>query len=336
MASINFAAAQHALVPDETVLECLERNGHEIPFSCRTGVCLSCMMRLRCGTPPRASLDGLRQGQIEQGYFLPCVCRPEETGEDLEIEAPTDAELFGRAVVSELAPLSAAVCRLRLRTSVPLFYHAGQFINLRRGDGLMRAYSLASVPRLDDTLELHIKRLGGGKMSNWIHEELEPGTALDIQGPNGECYYIGGEAARPLLLIGNGTGLAPLYGIARDALAHGHTGQIHLFHGSRTAKGLYYRDELNALAQAHENFHYTACLSGEEAEACAANGAREGRAEAVALAEHDKLAGWGIYLCGYPPMVKTAKKLAFLAGAELANILADPYEMQDLRRLPRD
>ena len=35
-------------------------------------------------------------------------------------------------------------------------------------------------------------------------------------------------------------------------------------------------------------------------------------------------------------MVKTAKKLAFLAGAELANILADPYEMQDLRRLPRD
>ncbi len=336
MAQINFAAARHELTPDETVLECLERNGHEIPFSCRTGVCLTCMMRLCDGTPPSASQNGLRQGQIEQGYFLPCVCRPQETGADLEVEAPTDAELFGRAVVSDVAPLSASVCRLRLRTPVPLFYHAGQFINLRRGDGLMRAYSLASVPRLDETLELHIKRLGGGRMSNWIHDDLRLGEALDIQGPNGDCYYIGGDAERPLLLIGNGTGLAPLYGIARDALAHGHGGPIHLYHGSRTAKGLYYRDELMALAQAHENFHYTACLSGEESEARAAIGAREGRAEAVALGEHGSLEGWGVYLCGYPPMVKTAKKWAFLAGAALEDILADPYEMQDLRRLPRD
>jgi NAD(P)H-flavin reductase len=56
----------------------------------------------------------------------------------------------------------------------------------------------------------------------------------------------------------------------------------------------------------------------------------------VALADHGKLEGWGIYLCGYPPMVKTAKKQAFLAGAELQNILTDPYEMQDLRQVPRD
>jgi NAD(P)H-flavin reductase/ferredoxin len=335
MPSINFDTASHALAPGETVLECLERNGHEIPFSCRTGVCLTCLMRLRGGTPPSAAQHGLRQGQIQQGYFLPCVCLTQETGEDLDIEAPSDAELFGRAVVDEITPLSAAVCRLRLRTSVPMFYHAGQFINLRRDDGLMRAYSLASVPRLDETLELHIKRLGGGKMSNWIHDDLRPGAALDIQGPNGDCYYIGGQPEQPLLLIGNGTGLAPLYGIARDALMDGHTGPVHLYHGSRTAKGLYYQDELTALARRHENFHYTPCLSGEADEARAAIGAQDGRAEVAALAEHANLDGWRVFLCGYPPMVKTAKKLAFLAGAELSNILADPYEMQDLRRFPR-
>jgi NAD(P)H-flavin reductase/ferredoxin len=333
MADIGFAGERHALAPDETVLECLERAEHEIPFSCRNGACLTCMMRVREGTLPEASQVGLREGQKQQGYFLPCVCRPEA---DLEIEAPADAELFGRAVVSEITHLSTSICRLRLQTAMPLFYHAGQFINLRRGDGLVRSYSLASVPRLDDVLELHVKRLGGGKMSNWIHDDLAVGEALDIHGPNGDCYYTGGEADRSMLLIGNGSGLAPLYGILRDALADGHTGAIHLYHGSRTAKGLYYGDELQALAQAHQNFHFHPCLSGEIDEAGSKLGALAGRAEAVALGEHPDLSGWRVYLCGYPPMIKTAKKLAFLAGAGLQDILADPFEMQDLRRLPRD
>jgi NAD(P)H-flavin reductase/ferredoxin len=333
MAHIKFAARQHDLTPDETVLECLERAGHDIPFSCRTGVCLTCLMRVSTGTPPSPSQAGLRESQKEQGYFLPCVCHPSE---DLELVSPSDAELYGRAIVSEVTHLNDSICRVRLRTATPLFYHAGQFINLRRDDGVVRSYSLASVPRLDDTLELHIKRLGGGKMSNWIYNDLAVGTALDMQGPNGDCYYIGMEPARPLLLIGNGTGLAPLYGIARDALVDGHKGPMYLYHGSRTAKGLYYGDELTALAREHENFHYIPCLSGEEDDVRGTLGAEQGRAEAVAMTAHGDLAGWGIYLCGYPPMVLTAKKLAFLAGAALHDILADPYEMQDLRRIPRE
>jgi len=333
MVNIRFASGDHALAPHETVLECLERAEQDIPFSCRNGVCLTCMMRLRTGSLPAASQAGLREGQKQQGYFLPCVCRPDE---DLEIEAPTDAELFGRAVVSEITRLTDNICRLRLRPATSLFYHSGQFINLRRGDGLVRSYSLASVPRLEEDLELHVKRLGGGRMSNWIYNDLVVGEALDFQGPNGDCYYIGKEPDRPLLLIGNGSGLAPLFGIARDALTDGHAGPIHLYHGSRLAKGLYYRDELRALAREHGNFHYIPCLSGEMDEAGVALGAQKGRAETVAFAAHENLSGWGVFLCGYPAMVHSAKKVAFLAGAALQAILADSFELQDLRRLPRD
>ena len=333
MAQIKFAAQHHDLGQDESVLECLERAGHDLPFSCRTGVCLTCMMRVSAGIPSGPSQNGLRESQKEQGYFLPCVCHPDD---NLELESPSVAELYGRAIVSDVTHMNDSICRVRLRTATPLFYHAGQFVNLRRDNGVVRSYSLASVPRLDHTLELHIKRLGGGKMSNWIYDDLAVGTALDMQGPNGDCYYIGIEPIRPLLLIGNGTGLAPLYGIARDALVDGHKGEIYLYHGSRNAKGLYYGEELSALAQAHGNFHYIPCLSGEEDDVRTALGAQKGRAEAVAMAAHNVLSGWGVYLCGYPPMVQTAKKLAFLAGAALHDILADPYEMQDLRRVPRD
>ena len=308
MAQIGFAGARYALEDGESVLECLERAEYDIPFSCRNGVCLTCMMRVREGAPLQDSQKDLREGQRQQGYFLPCVCHPDG---DLDIESPSDAEIYGRGVVADVSHLSANFCRVRLHTSTPLFYHAGQFINLRRGDGLVRSYSLASVPRLEE--------------------------ALDIQGPNGDCYYIGDSAGdgRPLLLIGNGSGLAPLYRIARDALSSGHAGEIHLYHGSRTAGGLYYMDEMQSLAREHENFHYIPCLSGDEAEARDATGAREGRAEAVAFADHTALGDWWVYLRGYPPMVKTAKKLAFLAGAALHDILADPFELQDLRKIAR-
>ncbi|MBT7759197.1 MAG: 2Fe-2S iron-sulfur cluster binding domain-containing protein, partial [Rhodospirillaceae bacterium] len=70
MAHISFAGAKYSLGPEESVLECLERAEYEIPFSCRNGVCLTCMMRVREGEPPRASQKDLREGQRQQGYFL--------------------------------------------------------------------------------------------------------------------------------------------------------------------------------------------------------------------------------------------------------------------------
>ena len=100
MARINFAGANYPLSPGESVLECLERAGYEIPFSCRNGVCLTCMMRAREGELPKAAQRDLRQGQRQQGYFLPCVCHPEG---DLDIESPSDAELYCRGVVAELS-----------------------------------------------------------------------------------------------------------------------------------------------------------------------------------------------------------------------------------------
>jgi NAD(P)H-flavin reductase len=134
-----------------------------------------------------------------------------------------------------------------------------------------------------------------------------------------------------MLLIGNGTGLSPLIGIVRDALARGHGGEIHLYHGTRHAAGLYFMDELRALAARHANFVYWPCLSGGDT----LKGARGGRAEEVAFADHGGLRDWRVFLCGYPPMVEKAKKLAYLAGAVLDHIHADPFDMRELRQKPR-
>ena len=325
MVSLRYAGVAYDCRVGETVLDALLRQDAAVPFSCRNGVCLICIMRCRGGTPPADSQEGIKDTLRLGGHFLPCICTVDG---DLAFEPPNDDEIHGRAILRRVEHLAPSVCRVFLEPATPLYYRAGQFINLRRADGMVRSYSLASVPKLDDYLELHVKRLPRGEMSNWLFEEAQPDTGLDIQGPNGACFYVPGRPETPLLLIGNGAGLAPLIGIARDALASGHGGDIQLYHGTRHAEGLYLDETLRAMAEEHANFTYRACVSGERGQS--------GRAENVAFAEHPGLDGYRVYVCGYPPMVYAARKTAFLMGAALADIYADPFELRDLRSKPRD
>lgn len=329
MAAIAFDGATYDCGDGETVLDALLRQGIEIPYSCKMGVCLSCLLKAEPVQVPAAAQDGLRETLREQGYFLACQCQLDGA---LTVSLGEESDIFGRAKVIGIERLAPQVCRVAIEPATPLYYRAGQFVNLRRDDGLTRSYSLASVPRLESHLELHVKRLPGGQMSNWIFDGLAPGDTLDIQGPSGGCYYAPGRPDQDLLLIGNGTGLAPLIGIARDALNDGHSGSIHLYHGTREADGLYLRAELMALAAEHGNFKYIPCLSGDSV----APGCRPGRAESVAFSDFTALEGWRVFLCGYPPMVHSAKQLAYLAGAALDNILTDPFELRELRQTPRD
>lgn len=309
----------------ETVLDVLLRQGVELARSCRKGVCQTCILRSTSGPPPARAQEGLKPTLRAQGYFLPCMC---PVAADMTIAAPRDADVFGRAVVAEKTTLGGDVCRLRLEPATALYYHAGQFVNLRRADGLSRSYSLASVPHADPLLELHVRRMKQGRMSSWIFDELAVGEAIDLYGPSGSCFYLPGREAGTVLLVGTGTGLAPLYGIARDALLSGHRGPVHLFHGSATLEGQYLHDELRALEARFPSFRYTPCLDGQDPPP----GCMAGRANDVAFATYEALTGARVFLCGAPEMVRSAKKTAYLAGAAIADIHADPFELAEPRR----
>jgi NAD(P)H-flavin reductase len=323
--TLRYAGVDYDCRAGETVLDALLRQDVDASYSCRNGICLTCIMQCRDGAPPADSQKGIKDTLRLQGHFLPCLCTPRE---NLDCEPPNHGEIYGRATFREIEQLSPSICRVILEPATPLYYRAGQFINLRRADGMVRSYSLASVPALDKHLELHIKRLPRGEMSNWLFHRAEAGDSLEIHGPIGDCFYVPERPESPLLLIGNGSGLAPLIGIARDALASGHTGAIHLYHGTRHREGLYLDATLRALEGAHANFTYTPCVSGETG--------KSGRAENVAFAEHPALDGFRVYLCGYPPMVNAAQKTAYLMGANLDDIHADPFELRDLRLTSRD
>jgi ferredoxin-NADP reductase len=258
--------------------------------------------------PPEAQV-GLKDAWKAQGYFLACVCRPNG---DLRA-GPVDAATRTAVSIASLDRLSESVLRVRLRSQAPFAYWAGQHLTLFRDDGLARSYSIASLPA-EAELELHVRLLPGGRMSEWLATDAAPGTPLRIQGPSGDCFYVSGRQDQPLLLAGTGTGLAPLYGILRHALDEGHRGTIHLFHGAMSAAGLYLQDELRALAARHANVIYTPTVLDVD-----------GPIARVLLERHSNMGGWRAFLCGDPTVVHGLRKQLFLAGTALNDIHADAF-----------
>ena len=314
MPTLTLAGAHYETAPDETVLDALLRQGVPVANSCRAGACQSCLLRATSGAVPAVSQMGLKSTLAEQGYFLSCVCRPEE---DLELTEAGGLEV--RASITTLERLTATVVRARLSTATPLDYRPGQYITLRRQDGLARSYSLAGLPE-DGTLELHIRRAPQGRMSGWLFDEATISTAVSIRGPAGDCFYTSGRSDQPLLLAGTGTGLAPLIAICRDAIRQGHHGPIHLYHGALRPEGLYLQDELRAIATANPNLVYTPVVMD-----AAGSGIETGALDAVIARKHPKLTGWRAFVCGDPSIVKLLRKKLFLAGVASRDIFFDSF-----------
>jgi len=316
---ITYKGESYTCEKDETVLACLLRHRVFVPNACQSGICHSCMMKAVQGTPPEVSQKGLKDTLVAQHHFLACICTPED---DLEVSLYDASKDWILAEVLENSMLNESVIRLRLKPQHALDYRAGQFINLKGLDGTsIRSYSLASLPS-EDYLELHIKRIHNGKVSTYIHDTVAVGDSLNILGALGNCFYTNRNLEQPLLMMGVGTGLAPLYGVLRDALAQGHTGPIHLYHGSLATPGLYYMDELRALSNAHEQLSYHPCvLHGDAPE-----GGKKGDIQSIVKMDLPDLKGFRVYVCGDPQIVGSIKKQCFMTGASMADIYSDPFE----------
>jgi CDP-4-dehydro-6-deoxyglucose reductase len=320
MVRIRFGDRLVNLRDNLNVLEALLDAGLEIPNDCRAGVCQSCLMQATAGPVPEDAQAGLKDTLRSQGYFLACRCHPRH---DLEVRLPAARPMCVTAVVRGHEYLAQDILRLRLSTGAEFHYRPGQYLTLWRDERQGRCYSLASVPERDPHLELHIRRIPGGVVSNWAHDQLRTGDRLQIQGPAGECFYVPGNPGRSLLLVGTGTGLAPLCGILRDALHHGHWGEIQLFHGAAGPSGLYLVQELRDMARRCANLHYSPCVLDLQGSPC--DDVEVGAVGELALSTVPEPRDWKVYLCGAPRLVNSLRKQTFLAGTDIDDIYADAF-----------
>ncbi|MEU6372597.1 ferredoxin--NADP reductase [Streptomyces sp. NPDC046909] len=104
----------------------------------------------------------------------------------------------------------------------PFAYQAGQFCVFRvRVDGkdLLRSYSMSSAPETDAELMTTVKRVPGGKVSNWLHDHVVEGDELELTQPRGLFCLRPAETGTPLLGFSGGSGITPILSLAKSTLA---------------------------------------------------------------------------------------------------------------------
>lgn len=321
MVCITFKGQTFTITAEETLLDGVLRQGEVIPFSCKSGTCQTCMVQTESTAVSSGWQSGLKDTYKARGYFLACLCKPST---DISIALPSLDESSIMTTVIEKKQLCHNVIALRLKPDTAFDCIAGQYVSLiRPDDGLARSYSIANLLDNDGYIECHIRKIPDGKMSCWLHDAVMPGMDLRVRGPAGECFYVN-PSREPfdMVLAATGTGLAPLYGIIRDAIKQQHVGQITIIHGALNAADLYYVTELRVLAEAYPQMRYLPCVLTDVDNMHHATVAAIDKVMASQLATP---ASTRLYVCGIPDMVKKLKKTAFLAGVSSKHIYSDPF-----------
>ncbi|MFE9322496.1 NADH:ubiquinone reductase (Na(+)-transporting) subunit F [Nocardia sp. NPDC052278] len=294
---------------NQTVLDACLREGIWLPHACTHGTCGTCKAEIVDGEVDfgDASPYALLESEREEGCALLCVATPRT---DLVVEGEVDAEegldihpvRDHVGVVADLADVAPDVRRLIITLDTPLAFNPGQYVLLDLPGGEQRPYSVASTPADPSRIELHIKRSHGGRATDgWIFGRLAVGDRVTLSGPYGRFSFRSART-QPILLLGSGTGLAPLKSMVAHLVETGNRRPVALYHGVATKDDLYEHDWLESTAAQHDWFTYHPALSREEW-----NG-RTGRVPDLLAQDYPRAAGHVAYICGSPAMVTDTLK----------------------------
>ena len=296
----------------ETLLEAGLRAGLNLPYECRAGGCGVCVCTVLNGRVDHGNYQpsALSAAMRTRGQALMCCATALE---DLEIEIETAtltaplaaaSQVPQRATVTGIERLAPDVRRLWLTVEGGrrLAFTAGQYINIVLDDGAVRAYSFANAPHDNARIELHVRRVEGGRFTQYAFERLREGDLLTFEGPFGRFALH--EGTSPILFIAGATGFAPVKSILEDAFHRGITRPMWLYWGVRARDDLYMAALAERWAAEHANFHFVPVLSAPAAGDDWPG--RRGLVHQALLEDFPDMRGYELYACGSLNMIESA------------------------------
>ncbi len=184
-------------------------------------------------------------------------------------------------------------------------FQPGQFMSVfaeKEGKSISRPYSIASWPENKEYLELVVKVVPEGFMSNYLHT-VAPGTKLKAIGPLGRFILLE-PPERDVLFVSTGTGIAPFISMLGHIFAMGYDIDIHMAFGVRYVHDLIYQDLLAKWEKEHPNFHVYTTVSRPGDSGWTG---RVGYVEKIVDEEIKDPANTDVYICGLHDMVEQVK-----------------------------
>ena len=318
----------------EWVLDAAFRQGIAVPHGCREGQCSSCKCVVLDGDceVEKYSTFALPDYERETGHVL--LCRAYAFS-DLTIELLNfDEDLLKRAiavktfdgVLSATTALTHDTRLLDIQLEQPIKFWAGQFVEIHvPGAGVTRSYSMASTQSSPRQLQFIIRKYPDGAFSALVDTTLTPGTAVKVKGPFGSCFRREAQTG-PMVLVGGGSGMSPLWAILKDHIESGEQRPIRFFYGARTRKDLFFLDEFAAITAQLTDFEFIPVLSQATAEDawCGESGFVHEAVERILRAQG--LPGVvDAYTCGPPPMIDAVLPVLQGLGVALDHTFVDKF-----------
>ena len=255
--SIANSSRGFSAAADQPLLEAAADASLNLPHSCKGGNCGACKARLLRGEIhyPHGAPLGLSNAEIADGLILLCqaCARTDLSIETFELRAADTAQLKRLPCRIERAvPLSHDVIGLFLRLPIAEDFNfaPGQYIDILLPGGRRRSFSIASPPHDARPLELHVRRVAGGEFTDRLFHQDMRSALLNIEGPLGTFTYRPHTSHAPrMLLIGGGTGIAPLLSILRHLIENGIERDLQLYWGVRNEQDLYAQATLEQLSR---------------------------------------------------------------------------------------
>jgi len=210
-----------------------------IPHDCCSGQCETCRVSVVSGRVDDS-------GTSEKGTVLACQAKVIANAAITFDHVPEVAKRSGS--VTGITTLTSDIVEVTVTLGTPIDFRPGQYLSVKFAGFPPR--ELSPTVRFDGSagpgeLVFHIRRYPGGLVSTQVGTTIKPGHRVHVRGPFGNAFLRDGDG--PLVLIGGGTGWAPIWSVASAARREQRHRQLVVIAGSRDAEGLYMRRSLEWL-----------------------------------------------------------------------------------------
>jgi ferredoxin-NADP reductase len=223
-------------------------------------------------------------------------------------------------VVDETADTRSFVLDIPPALEQRFAYAAGQFCTFRAtvsGEPVVRCYSMSSSPETGDPFTVTVKRVPGGKMSNWMNDALAPGDTIDVMPPAG--LFVLRAATTPIVAFAGGSGITPVLSIIKTALTT--TGrEVALVYANRGPDCVIFSEALERLCagsggRLSVHHHLDSEKGFLDARACAALVGDRTQAD--------------FYVCGPGPYMEVVQAGLDRRGVDPGRLLIERFELPD-------
>jgi ferredoxin-NADP reductase len=187
-------------------------------------------------------------------------------------------------------------------------FQAGQYVNLfveAQGVRSSRPYSIASPPNQRAYYDLTVKAVPDGFVSSHLLEDVKVGDRLSSTGPMGGFFHNPLSHSNEVVYLAGGSGITPMMSMIREVTDRGLNRKMHLFLGSRSREDIIYREELERLADHHDNLEVDFVISEPEVDCEGLTGFIDGNLLQNRLGDLTKKT---FFLCGPEAMYKFCQR----------------------------